>query len=59
MDLDIPHISPTPERTTEIDLHPTQKIVEPAQTHSLSPIITLPTQETTQKETPTTIEKEA
>ena len=33
--------------------------MEPAQTPSLSPIITLPTQEITQKETPTTIEKKA
>ena len=33
--------------------------MEPAQTPPLSPIITLPTQENTQKETPTTIEKHA
>ena len=56
-DLDIPHISPTPERTTELILHPTEKIVEPAQTSSLQPIVTLSTQEITQKETPTTKEK--
>ena len=42
-DLDIPHISPTPERTNDIILHPREKIMEPAQTSSLSPIITLPT----------------
>ena len=56
-DLDIPHISPTPERASEITLHPTKKIVEPTQTPSLQPIVTLSTQETTQKETPTTMEK--
>ena len=33
--------------------------MEPAQTPSLSPIITLPTQEITLKEIPTTIEKQA
>ena len=58
-DLDIPHISPTPECTTELILHPTRKIVEHAQTPSLQPIVTLSTQETTQKETPTTMDKQA
>ena len=58
-DLNIPHISPTPKRTSEIILHPIEKIVEPAQTPSLQPIVTLSTQETTQKETPTTMEKQA
>ena len=58
-DLDIPHISPTPERTNDIILHPIEKMVEPAQTPSLTPIITLPTQETTQQETPTRREIQA
>ena len=53
-DLDIPHISPTLERTNDIILQPTEKMIEPAQTPSLTPIITLPTHETTQQETPTT-----
>ena len=58
-DLDIPHISPTPERTSEITLHPTNKIIEPTQTPSLQPIVTLSTKKTTQKETPTTGDKQA
>ena len=47
-DLDIPHISPTPKHTSNIILHPTKKTIELAQTPSPSPIITLPTHETTQ-----------
>ena len=58
-DLDIPHISPTPEHTNNIILHPTQNIVEPAETPSLSPIITFHTHDTTQQETPTTREIQA
>ena len=34
-DLDVPHISPTLERTSEISLHPTDKILEPVHTPSL------------------------
>ena len=58
-DLDIPHISPTTERTSDIMLHPTDRSIEPTQTPSLSPIITLPTQPSTYKEPPTTISTQA
>ena len=53
MDLDIPHISLTPKCTNEIILHPTKKPIEHAHTPSLSPIITLPTKESTHREPPT------
>ena len=54
MDLDIPHISSTPKRTSNITLHPIEKPIEPAHTPSLSPIITLPIEESTHRKPPTT-----
>ena len=54
MDLDIPHISPTPKCTNEFLLHLIEKPIELACKPSLSTIITLPTKESTHREPPTT-----
>ena len=59
MDLDIPHSSSTLECTSNIMLHPSDKPIELAQTPSLSPMITLPIEQSTHKEPPTTINTKA
>ena len=59
MDLDIPHISPTPEHTNDIMLHSTTKPIEPTHTPSLSPIITLLVEESMHREPPTTTNTQA
>ena len=59
MDLDIPHISPTTECIIKPILKPTKTPIEPAPTPSLQPIITLPIEESTHREPPTTKETQA
>ena len=60
MDLDIPHISPTPERIIEPILKPIETPIELAPTSLVvQPIVTHPNKESTHREPPTTKEKQA